>query len=95
MKKSCEIASDAIKKAMRSSRPSISEAALQAQVDFECRINGAEYLAYPPVVASGPRANIIHYINNDNIVNDGDLILMDAGKFKRLDVTYIRKRIMT
>ncbi|KAK6640944.1 hypothetical protein RUM44_012642 [Polyplax serrata] len=79
MKKSCEIASDAIKKAMRSSRPSISEAALQAQVDFECRINGAEYLAYPPVVASGPRANIIHYINNDNIVNDGDLILMDAG----------------
>jgi len=41
---------------------------------------GAEYLAYPPVVAGGPRANIIHYINNNQTVADGELVLMDAGK---------------
>lgn len=58
----------------------ISEHEIFAKVDFECRKNGADYLAYPPVVAGGKRATIIHYINNNQIVNDGDLILMDAGK---------------
>jgi Xaa-Pro aminopeptidase len=43
-------------------------------------MHGAEYLAYPPVVAGGNRANIIHYINNNQVVKDGDMVLMDAGK---------------
>jgi len=44
-------------------------------------MNGAQYLAYPPVVAGGARANTIHYITNNQLVNDGELVLMDAGKF--------------
>lgn len=80
MKQSCLIASKAIKNAMINSSSPINEASIQAQVDFECRMNGAEYLAYPPVVASGNRANIIHYINNDQMVEREDLVLMDAGK---------------
>lgn len=48
-------------------------------VDYECRIRGASYLAYPPVVAGGKRANIIHYINNNQIVNENETVLMDAG----------------
>ncbi|KAL5012065.1 hypothetical protein ScPMuIL_010616 [Solemya velum] len=36
-------------------------------------------LAYPPVIAGGNRANTIHYINNNQIVADGELVLMDAG----------------
>ena len=42
-------------------------------------MNGAEFLAYPPVVASGNNANTIHYINNTQMVGEADLILMDAG----------------
>ena len=42
-------------------------------------MRGAAHLAYPPVVAGGQRANIIHYINNDQLLRDGDLVLMDAG----------------
>lgn len=48
-------------------------------MDYECRYQGAEFLAYPPVVAGGDRATIIHYINNNQIVRDNELILMDAG----------------
>lgn len=44
-------------------------------------MSGAQYLAYPPVVAGGARANTIHYITNNQLVNDGELVLMDAGKF--------------
>ena len=42
-------------------------------------MSGAQYLAYPPVVAGGPRANTIHYINNNQLINNGEMVLMDAG----------------
>lgn len=79
MRKSCQIASKAIETTIATSHPGISEHELFATVDFHSRMNGAEYLAYLPVVAGGERANIIHYINNSQIVNDGELVLMDAG----------------
>lgn len=79
MKKSCEIASSAIAKTIEIGRPGISEHQLFATVDYECRIRGAEFLAYPPVVASGNNANVIHYITNNQIVQKGETVLMDAG----------------
>ena len=39
-----------------------------SQFDFECRAHGANFLAYPPVVAGGNRSNTLHYINNNQIV---------------------------
>jgi Xaa-Pro aminopeptidase len=79
MQRSCDVASDAIIKTIQSSYPGINESQIFAKVDYECRMHGAEYLAYPPVVAGGNRANIIHYINNNQVVKDGDMVLMDAG----------------
>ncbi|XP_078045801.1 xaa-Pro aminopeptidase 3 [Augochlora pura] len=79
MKKSCEIASTAITKTIETSKPRMTEHQLFATVDYECRMNGAEILAYPPVVASGKNANIIHYISNNQIIQDKDMVLMDAG----------------
>lgn len=79
MRKTCEIASDAINLTMKKSAPGISEHQIFAEVDYQCRMNGASMLAYPPVVASGKNATTIHYINNTQIVQDGDLVLFDAG----------------
>lgn len=62
----------------------ISEHDLFAHVDYQCRIHGANHLAYPPVVAGGRRANIIHYINNNQVVESGEMVLMDAGKINRI-----------
>lgn len=42
--------------------------AVSLQFDFECRAHGANFLAYPPVVAGGNRANTLHYISNNQIV---------------------------
>lgn len=42
------------------------------QFDFENRIHGANFLAYPPVVAGGNRANTLHYINNNQIIKVKD-----------------------
>ncbi|XP_035742435.1 xaa-Pro aminopeptidase 3-like isoform X1 [Vespa mandarinia] len=79
MQKSCDIASMAIKKTIQASKPEMNEHQLFAIVDYECRINGAEFLAYPPVVAAGNNANIIHYISNNQIIQNEDMVLMDAG----------------
>ena len=79
MKKSCEIVSAAISRTIEVSKPGMSEHQLFAIVDYECRMNGAEFLAYPPVVAAGKNANIIHYINNNQVIQNGDMVLMDAG----------------
>lgn len=49
-------------------------------MDYHCRMKNASFLAYPPVVAGGQNATIIHYINNLQIVKDGELVLMDAGE---------------
>jgi Xaa-Pro aminopeptidase len=46
---------------------------------FYSRMGGAQHLAYPPVIAGGARANTIHYISNNQLINDGEMVLMDAG----------------
>ena len=79
MKKTCEIASEAINYTMKKSQPGISEHQIFAEVDYQCRMNGASMLAYPPVVAGGKNATTIHYINNTQIVHDGEMVLLDAG----------------
>lgn len=68
MKEAGQITAQAFKKTMAMSRGDIDEAVLYAKFDFECRAHGANFLAYPPVVAGGNRANTLHYINNNQIV---------------------------
>lgn len=79
MRKTCEIAAGAINLAMQKSKPGIGEHQIFAEVDYQCRMNGASMLAYPPVVASGKNSTTIHYINNSQIVKSGDMVLLDAG----------------
>jgi Xaa-Pro aminopeptidase len=43
------------------------------------RASGTEREGYPSIVASGPNAVILHYTQNDRTLEDGDLVLIDAG----------------
>ncbi|XP_055840539.1 xaa-Pro aminopeptidase 3 [Episyrphus balteatus] len=79
MRKTCKIASEAINETMAEARPGCSEHHIFAMVDFKCRMKNASHLAYPPVVAAGNNATTIHYINNTQLVQSGDMVLMDAG----------------
>ncbi|KAG1710431.1 Xaa-Pro aminopeptidase 3 [Nymphon striatum] len=79
LKKSSEIASESMKNVMMASHPLATEAVLSAKMEYEVKIRGASYLAFPPVVAGGSRANIIHYIINNQRILPNEMILMDAG----------------
>uniref|UniRef100_A0A8D3D3P3 X-prolyl aminopeptidase 3, mitochondrial n=1 Tax=Scophthalmus maximus TaxID=52904 RepID=A0A8D3D3P3_SCOMX len=68
MQEAGRITAQAFRRTMAVSQGDVDEAVLFAKFDFENRIHGANFLAYPPVVAGGNRANTLHYINNNQII---------------------------
>ncbi|KAF9424993.1 hypothetical protein BGZ94_007940 [Podila epigama] len=79
MRQAGEISGKAFIETMKFTNPERLEHQVYAKFDFECRMRGSQMMAYVPVVAGGPNALTMHYVNNDQGLNDGDLILMDAG----------------
>ena len=81
MRRSAEVAAEAMTKTMSATTSCSAESHLFATMDYHCRMSGAQHLAYPPVVAYGDNANVIHYINNTQAIGPGgtELVLMDAG----------------
>ncbi|WP_319240941.1 aminopeptidase P N-terminal domain-containing protein [uncultured Propionivibrio sp.] len=66
-------------RAMQRCRPGQPEYALEAELSHEFRVSGATGHAYPPIVAGGAGACVLHYVNNDQPLADGSLVLIDAG----------------
>lgn len=56
-----------------------SERHVEVELEYRMTRNGASGLAYVPVIAGGPRACIIHYTRNDQMLRTGELLLVDAG----------------
>ncbi|XP_015910137.1 xaa-Pro aminopeptidase 3 [Parasteatoda tepidariorum] len=79
MRKTCRIAAESMKEVMRFSHVNRQESHLDAKMEYECRLRGADFPSFPPVVAGGDRANTIHYIDNNQIISENHLVLMDAG----------------
>ena len=74
-----EISGCAHARAMRAAKPGMFEYELEAELLYAFRKHGAQFPAYTPIVASGPNACILHYNVNDRKMEDGDLVLIDAG----------------
>ena len=66
-------------KAMQVCKPGMYEYQVQAELECEFRKAGSFYNAYPSIVAGGANACIMHYIENSDVLKDGDLLLIDAG----------------
>lgn len=79
MQLACNISIDAHKRAMRGCYAGMNEYQLAAEVHHEFATQGSQRLAYGSIVAGGDNACILHYTNNDQLLMDGDLVLIDAG----------------
>ncbi|TYH34688.1 hypothetical protein ES332_D13G142300v1 [Gossypium tomentosum] len=79
MKESAAIACQALLQTMLHSKTYPHEGMLSSKVEYECRMRGAQRMAFNPVVGGGPNASVIHYSRNDQKIKDGDLVLMDVG----------------
>ena len=78
MKKSARIAARAHRRAMEVCKPGMNEAEIHAELLHTFTMNQCE-ASYIPIVGGGANACVLHYISNRDPLNDGDLLLIDAG----------------
>ncbi len=79
MRRAVEITDAGHRELMRVTRPGMYEYELEALLRRTFRAGGSERPAYSPIVGSGPNATILHHRRNDRRIQDGDLVLVDAG----------------
>jgi len=79
MQRAAAISGEAHRRAMRETRAGAFEYEIEALIDYEFRRRGATGPAYPSIVASGANATILHYVDNARQMQEGDLLLLDAG----------------
>jgi Xaa-Pro aminopeptidase len=79
LRRACELSARGHAEAMRFAAPGRFEYQVQAALEYFWRQAGARHNGYPSIVASGPNACVLHYVENDRQIEDGDLILIDAA----------------
>ena len=79
MQTAATISAEAHILAMKKTKPGMNEFQVESLVESYMRDRGATGIAYNSIVGGGENATILHYVENNRPLNDGDLILIDAG----------------
>lgn len=79
MKVAQETTRVAIEEVMKYARPGMNESELEGAFDFALMKQGVKEHAFPSIVAAGVRATTLHYQDNNQVAEDGDLVLLDLG----------------
>lgn len=75
--KACDITRDAFIRTLKFVKPGVTEYEIEAEITHEFLRQRATGHAYSPIIASGKNANVLHYIDNNQVCNDGDVVLFD------------------
>ncbi len=78
MRQAMSVTHEAHRRAMQICRPGMAEYEIEAELVHTYRRHGCEP-AYPPIVGGGANSCVLHYITNRDTLNDGDVLLIDAG----------------
>ncbi len=79
IRQAAAITVEAQRRAMTAARPGMVEYELEAIVEYVFRANGAERVAFPTIVGSGPNSVTLHYDTNRRQTSESDLVVVDAG----------------
>ena len=79
MQKAADIAVEAHVLAMQTAKPEMNEAHVESVIEHYFRTNGAAGVSYNSIIGGGANATILHYVENNAPLQDGDLLLIDAG----------------
>ncbi|PWL39769.1 X-Pro aminopeptidase [Flagellimonas aquimarina] len=79
MQQACDITEKGFRRILQFTKPGVWEYEMEAEFLHEFVRNRSKGFAYTPIIASGDNANVLHYIENNQQVKDGDLILMDVA----------------
>jgi Xaa-Pro aminopeptidase len=79
MQQACNITEKGIRRVLNFLQPGVWEYEIEAELIHEFIKNRSKGFAYTPIIASGNNANVLHYIENNQQCNAGDLILLDVA----------------
>ena len=79
MQVACNITEKGFRRLLGFVRPGVWEHEIEAELMHEFIRNRSKGFAYPPIIAAGNNANVLHYLENNKECKDGDLILMDVA----------------
>jgi len=79
LRRAIEITAEAQREAMSAARPGMYEYELEAVVEYVFRSRGAERVGFPTIVGSGPNSVVLHHDRNRRRMEEGDLVVIDAG----------------
>jgi Xaa-Pro aminopeptidase len=79
MQTACNITEKGIRRLLGFIKPGVWEYEIEAELVHEFIINRSKGFAYPPIIAAGNNANVLHYLENNRQCKDGDMILMDVA----------------
>jgi Xaa-Pro aminopeptidase len=79
MQTAATISAEAHILAMKKTKPGMNEYQVESLIESYMREHGASGTAYNSIIGGGENATILHYVENNRRLNDGDLILIDAG----------------
>lgn len=79
LQKAIDITRAGFERVLRFVKPGVMEYEIEAEFMHEFLRSGSRGFAYTPIIASGFSACVLHYIDNDKVCNEGDVLLMDVG----------------
>ncbi len=75
----CKITEQGFRRVLEFVKPGVYEFEIEAEYLHEFLSNRSDGFAYEPIIASGANACVLHYVDNNQQCNDGDVLLMDVG----------------
>lgn len=79
IKEAVKLTDTALKNVLANLKPGMFEYEAQADFEYSIRRNGAEWTAFPTIAGSGMNGTMLHYDTNQDMMEDGSLLLMDLG----------------
>lgn len=79
LQQACKITEKGFKRILQFVKPGVWEYEIEAEFMHEFLRNRSRGFAYTPIVASGNNANVLHYVVNNQMCKEGDLLLLDVG----------------
>ncbi len=79
MREACRITELGFRRLLSFVKPNVTEYEIEAELIHEFVRNRSKGFAYTPIIASGANACVLHYIVNNQVCKDGDLILLDVA----------------
>lgn len=79
LQEACDITDKGFRRVLGFVKPGVTEYEIEAEYAHEFLRLGSRGFAYTPIIASGANSCVLHYIENDQVCKDGDLLLLDVG----------------